>query len=95
MRTQLLLNGPSLGLGSQLTCRVGLVFLTKGSSFPDDTMTPLSPNEHPCFPLCVALPLGIARSLSLTLSPHFLFRIANPFFSFPPPIYSLRWVEAL
>ena len=80
VRTQpLLLNGPGLGLGSQLTCRVGLVFLTKGSSFLGDTMTTLSPSEHPCFPLCVALPLGIASSLSLSLSlPIFSFELPTP-----------------
>ena len=94
VRTQPLLNGPGIGLGSQLTCRVGLVFPTKGSSSPSVPMTPFSSSEHPYFPLCVALCLGIASSL-FSLSPYFLFKIANPLFSFHSLIYSLRWVEAL
>ena len=68
VHTQLLLDRLGLGLGSQLTCRVGLVFPNKGSSSPSDPMTPLSSWEHPYLPLCVALPLSIASSLSLSLS---------------------------
>ena len=67
--TQPLPQGQGLELSSQFTYRVGLVFLTKGSSTPSDTMTPLSPSEHPHFPLCVALPLGIVGSLYLFFPP--------------------------
>ena len=65
--TQPLLNGSGLGLGSQLTCRVGLVFPIKGNSSPSDTMTSLNPSEHTYFPLYVALSPGFTSSLSLSL----------------------------
>ena len=54
-------------MGSQITCIVGLVFLTKGSSLLIDPMTPLSSLELPFFPLWVALPHGGTSSLSLLL----------------------------
>ena len=91
VHTQPLLYGPGLRLGSQLTCRVGIVFPTKGSSSPSDTMTSLNLSEHPYFPLYVALSPGSTSSLS----PYFLSRIANHFFSFHFFIYSLRWVKTL
>ena len=67
MLTDHVFNRPGLGSGSQLTCRVSLVFPTKGSSPPNDTMTSLNPSEHPHFPLCVALPPGFANSLPLSI----------------------------
>ena len=45
VRTQLLLNGPGLELGSQLICMVGLEFPTKGSSLPSILITPLNSHE--------------------------------------------------
>ena len=66
MRTQTPLNGLGLGLGSQLTCNVGLVFPTKGSSSPKSPMTPLSSNEHPYSSFCATPPL-VLLALSLSL----------------------------
>jgi len=81
VHTQLLLGGPGLELGSQLTSKEGLVFPTKGSSSPSDPTTPLSSCEHPYFPLYVTLPLGVTSSLSLSLS---LFSLQNC----QPPFYT-------
>ena len=47
MRTQLLLKGPDLELGSQLICMVGLEFSTKGNSSPSILITPLNFHELP------------------------------------------------
>ena len=52
---------------------------------------PLSPVNTFTFLSCVALPLDIASFL--TLSPHFLFRIAKLHSSLNSAIYSLRLVE--
>ena len=67
VHTQPQLDEPGLGSGSQLTCRVGLVFPTKGSSTPSDTIISLNPNEHPYLPPCVALSPGCTSLLFLSL----------------------------
>ena len=68
-----------LKLGSQFTYRVGLVFPTKDSSTPNDTLTLLNPSKHPHFPLRVSLFPGFPNSLSFSLfSPFFFLELPTP-----------------
>ena len=91
VRTQLLFNGPGLKLGSQLICKVGLEFLTKGSSLSSILITLLNlhelpPPPHPPFKF---LSLDSVFFSSLSPSPPSTNR---PFSLLTPSIYRLRLV---
>ena len=78
---------------SQFTYRVGLVFLTKGSSTTSDTLPSFNPSKHPCFPLRATLFPNSPNSLSLALSLlPFLSKIPNPLSLLNSSIYNLRFV---
>ena len=93
---KLRLMGQAQNGAHNLLIQVGLVFPTKGSSWPSDPTAPLIPYEFPLFPPYVALPLcvilspGCPSSLSLSISSS---ELPTSPFSFYSPLYSFRWVD--